>query len=188
MNNAISFASGGKKFLLPPELSFSGSGVYLIYYDGQHPIYKILSKVKLQGQRVPIYVGKAVPAGWRQGRMRNGGETVLYRRLKEHSKSIDAVDGLDLKHFHCKFAILNLDMSSLIGTLESQLINRFRPIWNSCIDGFGNHDPGKGRLLQARSEWDTVHPGRYWVEKLSRNKMTGSEIKKKGQLHLLNYQ
>jgi hypothetical protein len=38
--------------------------------------------------------------------------------------------------------------------------------WNSYIDGFGNHDPGKGRYNQAKSEWDVLHKGRKWADKL----------------------
>jgi len=33
------------------------------------------------------------------------------------------------------------------------------------IDGFGNHDPGKGRYEQAKSDWDVCHPGRSWADK-----------------------
>jgi hypothetical protein len=31
---------------------------------------------------------------------------------------------------------------------------------DAAVDGFGNHDPGKGRYKQARSDWDVIHPGR----------------------------
>lgn len=33
------------------------------------------------------------------------------------------------------------------------------------LDGFGNHDPGKGRYEQAKSAWDVLHPGRAWADK-----------------------
>jgi Eco29kI restriction endonuclease len=49
----------------------------------------------------------------------------------------------------------------------SELIRTFKTIWNSCIDGFGIHDPGSGRYHQQRSEWDTLHPGRMWADKLT---------------------
>jgi len=42
----------------------------------------------------------------------------------------------------------------------------FKPLWNRKIDGFGNHDPGKGRARQQKSLWDTLHPRRTWAEKL----------------------
>lgn len=41
------------------------------------------------------------------------------------------------------------------------------PVWNQIIDGFGNHDPGKGRYQQRRSVWDIIHPGREWSKKLA---------------------
>lgn len=40
---------------------------------------------------------------------------------------------------------------------------QFHPLWNVAIDGFGNHDPGKGRYEQAKSDWDVIHPGRTWA-------------------------
>ena len=46
------------------------------------------------------------------------------------------------------------------------MINRFKPVWNSVIDGFGNHAPGKGRKNQVQSPWDMLHPGRQWAKKL----------------------
>ena len=54
----------------------------------------------------------------------------------------------------------------MIGTVEAALIRQYTPIWNSCIDGFGNHDPGSGRYDQAKSDWDILHPGRPWADKL----------------------
>ncbi len=55
--------------------------------------------------------------------------------------------------------------SDLIGTVEAALIRMYRPLWNTVVDGFGNHDPGKGRYNQAKSDWDVYHPGRKWAEK-----------------------
>ena len=55
--------------------------------------------------------------------------------------------------------------SDMIGTLEASVIKWKRPLWNSFLDGFGNHDPGKGRYQQAKSDWDVVHPGRAWAKK-----------------------
>ncbi|HEX40441.1 MAG TPA: Eco29kI family restriction endonuclease, partial [Phycisphaerales bacterium] len=45
-------------------------------------------------------------------------------------------------------------------------IEMFAPLWNRCIDGFGNHAPGGGREKQQRPAWDVLHPGRSWAEKL----------------------
>ena len=55
--------------------------------------------------------------------------------------------------------------SDMIGTLEAAVIKWKKPLWNSYLDGFGNHDPGRGRYEQAKSDWDVVHPGRLWAEK-----------------------
>lgn len=55
--------------------------------------------------------------------------------------------------------------ASLIATVEAALIRVFKPVWNSCLDGFGNHTPGAGRFNQAKSDWDVLHPGRNWAEK-----------------------
>lgn len=55
----------------------------------------------------------------------------------------------------------------MIGSIEAALIKLNQPLWNSCVDGFGNHDPGKGRYEQARSDWDVIHSGRVWAERLN---------------------
>ena len=61
--------------------------------------------------------------------------------------------------------ILDGNESGIIGPVEASLIRKFQPLWNSIIDGFGNHDPGKGRYNQAKSGWDVLHPGRSWAER-----------------------
>ena len=63
--------------------------------------------------------------------------------------------------------ILNGIESDLIVPVEAELIRRFMPLWNTLVDGFGNHDPGAGRYNQARSEWDILHPGRSWAVRLT---------------------
>ena len=117
---------------------------------------------------MPIYVGKAVPRGWRQARVSATSEAVsheLYGRLSEHSRNIALGDGLDPNDFHCRFMILENRESTLIGTVEAAMIQKYRPLWNTLIDGFGNHDPGSGRYEQAKSDWDVCHPGRAWAER-----------------------
>ena len=52
------------------------------------------------------------------------------------------------------------------------LISRFEPLWNKLVDGFGNHDPGKGRYQQKKSAWDLLHPGRPWAERLQANPLS----------------
>lgn len=145
--------------------SFEGAGVYAIYYTGDFEAYKPLAaKSRDKKFDAPIYVGKAVPSGTRKGNsdLSVAPGTVLYKRLKEHAESINAVDNLSLKDFFCRFLVVD-DIWIPLG--ESLLIAMFSPIWNKHLDGFGNHDPGKGRYQGMRSRWDTLHPGRFWAAK-----------------------
>jgi hypothetical protein len=64
-----------------------------------------------------------------------------------------------------------------IALAETLLITHFQPLWNVLVDGFGNHDPGKGRRHQARSDWDVLHPGRPFAEKLADGNKTTEELK-----------
>jgi len=75
--------------------------------------------------------------------------------------------------------ILEGSASSLIGTVEASLIRHYKPIWNTKIDGFGNHDPGSGRYNQAKSEWDIIHPGRVWAEKLKGDSPDQSKVEER---------
>lgn len=146
---------------LPPSF-FSGAGVYVIYYyKGNHPLY-----VRESTKGVPIYVGKAVSKGARKG-LTVTGETEsqsLFKRLSEHAESIRQGADLDLADFSCRFLSVD-DIWIPLG--ESLLINKFRPIWNVKIDGFGNHAPGSGRSQQKKSPWDVLHAGRPWANTLT---------------------
>lgn len=91
----------------------------------------------------------------------------------EHAESIEQAQNLDVKDFFCRYLAVD-DIWIPLG--ESLLIEMFSPIWNLFIDGFGNHDPGKGRYNQQRSAWDMIHVGRPWAEKLQPNKRSEKEI------------
>jgi len=150
---------------LPPN-PFVGAGVYALYYTGSFSAYRQLSEVNQDDQfRCPIYVGKAVPAGARKGGLGMEVEhgQALYKRLAEHAESINATDNLLLDDFRCRFLIVD---DIWIPLAESMLIERFRPVWNIVLDGFGNHDPGKGRYNGMMPQWDCVHPGRSWATRL----------------------
>lgn len=149
---------------LPPRDKFEGAGLYCIYYRGDFPAYLKLSEANREEWKVPIYIGKAVPSGARKGDVGLGEPPgkVLHRRLVEHSKSIAAVESLSLADFKCRFLVVE-DIWIALG--EALLVQRFRPLWNVVVDGFGNHDPGGGRYEQLRSSWDTLHPGRSWALK-----------------------
>ena len=111
------------------------------------------------------YVGKAVPTGARKGGKRTGYEsgTELYRRLRDHAKSVEQVRNLALNEFQCRFLVV---VPVWITLAERFLIDHFRPVWNTVIDGFGNHPPGRGRRDMRRPRWDILHPGRPWAAEL----------------------
>ena len=149
-----------------PLPSFRGAGIYAIYYAGQFHPYAVIAQANRQDNcSIPVYVGKAVPAGARQGpqRPRAIAGNVLANRLNQHARSIDQATNLNLNDFSCRYLVVD-DIWIPLG--ESLLIERFSPIWNTKIDGFGNHDPGSGRRNQARSHWDVLHPGRPWATML----------------------
>jgi len=151
----------------PLNAPFGGAGIYAIYYTGDFPVYNSIKIANLDGKfNAPIYIGKAVPPGTRKGGLLDDVDpgTVLYKRLNDdHSKSIEQTKNLNLKDFYCRYLVVD-DFWIPLG--ESLLIDMFSPVWNLVVDGFGNHDPGKGRYNQKKSPWDTLHPGRPWAEKL----------------------
>lgn len=144
---------------LPPE-PFIGAGVYVLYYTGDLPIYKNLAEKNKNGQFAqPIYVGKAVPAGARKGGFGLDADpgTALYKRLSEHAASVSSAENLSLADFRCRYIVVD---DIWIPLAESLMIEKFAPVWNRVLDGFGNHDPGKGRYNGKMPYWDCVHPGR----------------------------
>lgn len=162
---------------LPPN-PFIGAGIYAIYYTGNFPMYeKIAIKNRNGSFAQPIYVGKAVPAGARKGGFGLGDDPgqALYKRLCDHAKSIAEASNLDGSDFFCRFLAVD---DIWIPLAESLLIERFEPLWNRVMDGFGNHDPGKGRYEQKMSQWDSIHPGRSWAAKLKSLGLPESELRK----------
>lgn len=137
---------------LPPSDRFPGAGVYTIHYHGRFPAYQEIP------EGAPIYVGKADPPGKRQGAAnRQTDEPALHGRLRQHANTISQAENLDPGDFCCRWLLL---APVWIELTEQVLIDQYRPVWNVIVDGFGIHAPGKGRGRQARSRWDTLHPGR----------------------------
>lgn len=166
VKDAVRFFNGTPIHRLPPSDSFLGTGVYALYYIGQSGIYGRYGELNRLAYSHPIYVGKAVPKGWRQARMVHSAATQskeLFSRLMEHARNIDIVADIELSDFMCRFIIFEDAGSDMIGTIEAALIKLHRPLWNTSLDGFGNHDPGRGRYDQAQSDWDVVHKGRRWA-------------------------
>ena len=158
IKEALHFHSKTPLITLPPSV-FSGGGIYALYYQPKDNAFGPYSKLCV---KTPIYVGKAVNPGWRTSRTKTQDTQPLYKRLREHASSISSTN-LDVNHFVCQFTILK-DID-LIVPVEAEMIRTYSPLWNTVVDGFGNHDPGNGRRNQAKSFWDILHPGRNWANK-----------------------
>jgi hypothetical protein len=187
VKDAVRFFNGTPVLTLPPPVSFLGRGVYAIYYTGSNPLYARYAELNRTAYEFPIYVGKAVPKGWRQSRASDTDENQsreLFSRLRQHSNSLKIVPSLQANDFMCRFVIFEHTGSDMISTVEAALIKLNRPLWNTAVDGFGNHDPGKGRYEQARSDWDVIHPGRKWVVRCKGVHKTKAAILTKIKNHL----
>ncbi|MCY4023472.1 MAG: Eco29kI family restriction endonuclease [Anaerolineaceae bacterium] len=135
--------------------SIWGPGIYALYYCGEMNVYEPICD-----GASPIYVGKAVPKGSRTGTELDLDHPALRNRLREHARSVEQVDNLELEDF--TFRVLAI-VPVWIVFAEQALIKRYRPVWNSCLDGFGKHHQGGRRSKTVRSWWDTLHPGRPWT-------------------------
>lgn len=162
---------------------FVGAGVYAIYYSGPFPAYASVSKPDCGGD--PIYVGKAIPSGGRQGSFGLAPQVsnALYNRLKEHAGSLAQAQNLELADFACRYLVVD-DIWIPLG--ESLLIAQYQPVWNSVVDGFGNHPPGTGRAAGRRPLWDELHPGRPWANALPAPAMTTEAIQEAITAHFFN--
>lgn len=167
VEDAIQFFANTPVHPLPPTSRFIGSGVYGLYYDGSFPDYQPLSSLNKPEVRYPIYVGKAVPQGWRTGRTEIMEKADLHGRLREHARSRSETNNLNLDDFRCRFMILKGVEADLIVPTEAALIRTYSPLWNQTVAGFGLHHVGKQRFNQQRTQWDTLHPGRSWTQFLT---------------------
>jgi hypothetical protein len=167
VRDAIRFFNGTPVHTLPFGEAFLGTGVYALYYTGTSGIYSKYGELNRLAYNNPIYVGKAVPKGWRQSRTSSLAKQSreLCNRLREHQRNLETVSNLEFENFACRFMIFEDSSSDMIGTIEAALIQLQHPLWNTTLDGFGNHDPGRGRYEQAKSDWDVIHAGRAWAEK-----------------------
>lgn len=145
-----------------------GSGVYAIYYLGDHPLYAGIS-----GTETPIYVGKADPANGDASTTREQGAK-LTARLLEHAGTIATAEGyssqlpsqlspIRLADFQCRRLVCATN-AQLVA--ERHLIRVFWPIWNSDTKacwGMSKHGDAATTRANKRSPWDVVHPGRVWA-------------------------
>ncbi|MDP4015144.1 MAG: Eco29kI family restriction endonuclease [Candidatus Nanopelagicales bacterium] len=160
---------------------FEGAGIYAVYYTGPFPSYALLSEANRESYDVPIYAGKAVPKGSRKGLLAAPQSRALCHRLRQHRRSIEMAENLELEDFGVRWLVVE---QIWIPLGESLLINRSAPLWNALIDGFGNHDTGSGRHAGVRSRWDVLHPGRAWANNLQPRPETSEEIQADAQEYL----
>jgi hypothetical protein len=173
--------------VLPPITLFSGAGLYALYYLGSFPAYApIVPPARAPGD-VPIYVGRAIPRGARagaEGLLPTTTEPVLYQRLCEHASSLRTVANLRVEDFRCRYLVVD---DIWVPLAEALMIQHYQPIWNGVLQGFGNHDPGKGRREGARPDWDEVHPGRPWAAKQSPARRSAMESLTRIALHFASF-
>jgi len=165
-----------------------GSGVYAIYYRGDHPLYATVS-----GTETPIYVGKADPDTPNARTPREQGPK-LFLRLTDHRRMIQTVgehaerEGLPhplrLDDFEARRLVCATN-AQLVA--EKHLIGMFGPIWNKEIGicwGISKHGDAATTRANKRSPWDVMHPGRLWAmaESLD-DKASPKDIKRRTAEH-----
>lgn len=145
-----------------------GSGVYAIYYTGDHPLYAGISR-----SETPIYVGKADPANDDASTTREQGAR-LTARLLEHAGTIataaesadrlrPGLHALRLEDFQSRRLVCATN-AQLVA--EKHLIRTFWPVWNvetKACWGMSKHGDAAKTRANKRSPWDVVHPGRQWA-------------------------
>ena len=77
--------------------------------------------------------------------------------MGQHVASIKAAENLSIGDVRCRYLTVV-------------------PLWNVCIEGFGLHDPGKGRHQGEIPWWDALHPGRVWATRLRQTKTAEEAI------------
>ena len=110
---------------------FLEQGVYALYYTGSNLLYKRYAELNRLSYDYPIYVGKAVPKGWRQARSSSNAlnqSRELIGRLREHGRSIALGAELSLEDFMCRFVIFEEEGSDMISTIEAALIKLNKPL------------------------------------------------------------
>ena len=143
---------------LAPIQDFVGAGIYAIYYIGEFPAYEHMAeRNRKEDFSMPIYVGKAIPPGSRQGSygLISDPGNVLVKRLREHAKSIDASSNLSTDDFHCRYLVVD-DIWIPLG--ESLLIAMFAPLWNNVVLGFGI------TIQEAAGTIRSVHGGTCFIQ------------------------
>jgi len=128
-----------------------GSGVYAIYYHGDHPASPPRAAARTSREQGPQ----------------------LYGRLADHRRMIKTVGDYASAHnlphplkvddFTCHRLVCATN-AQLVA--ERHLIRTFTPIWNNEMGicwGISKHGDAATTRANKRSPWDVMHPGRTWA-------------------------
>lgn len=144
LKDAVRFFHGTPVCRFPPEERFAGAGVYALYYIGKTGIYaKFGQEINREEYRLPIYVGKAEPTGWRQS---FGG--AIDDQLHFLRTLIGKSHGLRLRDF-CLRAV-DEHMCPVYSDVYEYLQRKYKPLWNKLIF--------RGSFTNALSRWMLFHP------------------------------
>ncbi|GAA1290509.1 hypothetical protein Psi02_15210 [Planotetraspora silvatica] len=161
---------------------FQGAGLYALYYKGGLPLY-----TGLKDSDVPVYIGKAEAGNSSYGDPSDETKPKLYQRIVEkHKASIveasaaERGGNLKVADFEVRYLLLD-DVWIVLG--ERALLRAYAPVlWNTLMPGFGANPAGTARK-NARSIWDTIHPGRSRVTGTTCNRrFTRSEMRERIRL------
>jgi hypothetical protein len=160
-----------------PASEFLGAGVYALYYAGDFDLYTPLRNTE---RKVPVYVGKAEAGNSSYGEPASPDGFQLVNRIKKHADSVaEASQTLNVTDFKVRY--LPLDDAWIV-LAERALLRDYRPVlWNTVMPGFGANAPGSDRQ-NARSIWDTIHPGRPRAGRLCNRRFTLEEMRERVRL------
>lgn len=162
----------------PPSERFAGAGLYALYYKGPLELYGALIE-----KDIPIYVGKAEAGNSSYGDPPDQQRPKLFERIGKHARSIrevtDEGGNLSVDDFEVRYLLLD-DVWIVLG--ERALLRSHAPVlWNAVMPGFGANPPGTGRI-NARSVWDSIHPGRPRAGNTCNRRFTRAEMASRVQL------
>ncbi|MGA4732048.1 Eco29kI family restriction endonuclease [Micromonospora taraxaci] len=154
-----------------------GDGIYAIYYTGSYELYQ---PVSAPGCSMPLFVGSTRPSVSRQNSSGLPAGSGLRRRLLQHQRTIERCDNLRLVDFHVRY--LPVEEMFVPGAVRL-LVGDHQPVWNTVLEGFDFHEPGKARMAR-RSPWDELHPGRPWAAHMAPNGKGVQELRAAIRRHL----
>lgn len=159
-----------------------GSGVYALYYTGDFHLYDEIAKVNQPKLCYPVYIGKTSPSFHKTHI-----DYSLSYRIAKHHESVSYVNNLKVSDLKNKFLIVHPSMYQLIPALESYMINKYHPIWNTIMKGFGSTNISEGRKQHKKPVWDIIHPGRPWAVGRPDPKVNRKEVEQKIVQHITRY-